>query len=39
MLLGGLLTVITTFYSLKSLHGIVGPVDVKSFIKKVRKKL
>jgi PST family polysaccharide transporter len=39
MLLGGLLTVITTFYSLKSLHGIVGPVDVKSFFSKIRKKL
>ena len=39
MLLGGLLTAITTFYSLKSLHRIVGPVDVKSFFSKVRRKL
>jgi antigen flippase len=36
MLLGGLLTVITTFYSLKSLHKIVGSVGVKSFFSKVR---
>lgn len=39
MLLGGLLTVITTFFSLRSLHGIVGPVDVKSFFSKIRRKL
>lgn len=39
MLLGGLLTFITTFYSLKSLHGIVGSVDVKSFFRKVGIKL
>ncbi len=39
MFLGSLLTVITTFYSLKSLHGIVGPLDMKSFFRKVGIKL
>jgi antigen flippase len=39
MLLGGILTVITTLFSLKSLHGIVGPMDVKSFFRKVGIKL
>jgi enterobacterial common antigen flippase len=38
MFLGGMLTVITIFYSLKSLQVIVGSVDLKSVINKIRTK-
>jgi enterobacterial common antigen flippase len=39
MLLGGLLTIITILFSLKSLHAIVGPMDIKNIFSKVRAKL
>ena len=39
MLLGGFLSAITAFYSLKSLHGIVGPLDLKIIFRKVCGKL